>query len=320
MANADDLSIVRPFLPSKPPGHIVLTTRWQSDDKFAKPLAIEAMKPEEGLRFLLRRTGRLQKKDEPDKEAELDAVAEDIRKSALQLAEILGGHPLALEQAGAYVKESHTSFADYLELYEKHRLILLDQHGALGGVNSEHPLTVAATFRTSLAKARELCTMAEDILYFCVFLQPDAIPEELFKHDDCFKADAMAFGKGIAALCCYSLVNYDTQDKTLSLHRLVQAVVIEEMPRELQKQWRERVVRVLNAVFPEVHLDNERQFARFFLLAMSCLIWTDDELAPIVGAAESLLNICIKLGHISFYEESSVCNASVINQDTATGS
>ena len=41
--NADDLPIIYPFVPSKPLGHIILTTRWQFPEKYATPLAIEVM-------------------------------------------------------------------------------------------------------------------------------------------------------------------------------------------------------------------------------------------------------------------------------------
>jgi DNA-binding XRE family transcriptional regulator len=239
--NADELPIVRPFLLPKPLGHIVLTTRWQFTDKFGKPLAIEAMGSEEGLLFLWRRT-----RTEQD-ESKGDTFPQDIREPGLQLVEELGGHALALEQTGAYIQETSVSFVDYLKLYEENRRSLLDQYGAL---DDEH-ITVAATFKTSFARARDLAPMAEDILHFCAFLQPDAIPEELFQHDESFKSDAMAFNKGIAALLRYSLIKRNTQKKTFSMHRLVQAVLIDDMGLDLQKQWRERVVRALNAIFPK---------------------------------------------------------------------
>jgi NB-ARC domain/Helix-turn-helix len=146
MDNADELPIVRPFLLPKPLGHIVLTTRWQFTDKIAKLLAVEAMGPEEGLLFLWRRT-----RTEQDK-AKGDTIPQDIRELGLQLVEELGGHALALEQAGAYIQETPVSFSDYLILYQENRLSLLSQYGAL---DDEHK-TVAATFKASIARAREL--------------------------------------------------------------------------------------------------------------------------------------------------------------------
>src|SRR5205085_6194230 len=131
------------------------------------------------------------------------------------------------------------------------RRSLLDQHGALNDVHSEHPLTVAATFKASFAKVREITPLAEDILHFCAFLQPDAIPEELFQHDDSFKVDPMIFKKGIAALQRYSLIKYNDQEKTFTLHRLVQAVLIDAMPTDLRKQWRDSVLRALHAALPD---------------------------------------------------------------------
>src|SRR5712692_11819806 len=98
--------------------------------------------------------------------------------------------------------------------------------------------------------------LAEEILHFCAFLQPDAVPEELFQYDDSFMLDPMVFKKGIAALQHYSLIKYNDQEKTFSMHRLVQAVLIDGMPPDLQKQWRDRMVRALNAAFPEPDFEN----------------------------------------------------------------
>src|SRR5207245_781826 len=155
----------------------------QPSVEFAKLLPVAVMGAEEGHQFLLGRTSR------SPKGAELDAVD--------QLVEVLGGHALALEQAGAYIAETDISFADYLKLYEKNRLSLLSRYGALQDENNKHRLTVAATFKGSLARAQELFFLAEDILRFCAFLQPDAIPEELFDHDESLRADRMALKAGI---------------------------------------------------------------------------------------------------------------------------
>ena len=64
----------------------------------------------ESVDFLLKRTGK------------------DDRKGAADLASELGDLPLALEQAGAYIKESGISFSDYLaRLQRKDRKDLLSR-------------------------------------------------------------------------------------------------------------------------------------------------------------------------------------------------
>ena len=41
------------------------------------------------------------------------------------------------------------------------------------------------------------------------------------------------------------------EDHAFSIHRLVQAVQIDRMELEMQRQWAERVVRAVNDVFPD---------------------------------------------------------------------
>lgn len=88
-------------------------------------MVLEAMEPEEGLRFLLRRSGLLK----PG--TEMEALALTTRKAAAQLVELLGGHPLALDQAGAYIQETGTSFDAYLRLHHEQHHLLLEKRGLL---------------------------------------------------------------------------------------------------------------------------------------------------------------------------------------------
>jgi tetratricopeptide (TPR) repeat protein len=269
MDNADDLPLARSFFPEGYQGHILLTTRSPFAGKIgARQLEIDKMEPEEGLDFLLRRTDRLE--------------AEDMRESALQLVELLDGHPLALDQAGAYIEETRISFTDYIHLYNEQRRLFLEKYGALESEHSDHPETVVVTFELCFAAARERHRLADEILNFCAFLSPDDIPVELFQHDISFKVDRDTFNGGIAALQRYSLIKRNTQEKTFSMHRLVQAVFNDAMPPDLQKQWRERVVRALNAAFPAPEFSNWRQCERLVSHVLACAAWAN-EITPKVA-------------------------------------
>src|SRR5262249_35647935 len=94
--NADDLELTRSYLPTKPRGHILLTTRSQIVGDIAALIQVETLSPEDGLLFLLRRSGVLP----PGTEG--DGITADIRHAAAEIVEMLAGHPLALDQAGAY--------------------------------------------------------------------------------------------------------------------------------------------------------------------------------------------------------------------------
>ena len=98
--NADNLELARSYLPTKPRGHILLTTRSQIVGHIAALIQVESLSPEDGLLFLLRRCGVLKSGSEPE------SIASDLRREAEALVEMLSGHPLALDQAGAYIEET----------------------------------------------------------------------------------------------------------------------------------------------------------------------------------------------------------------------
>ena len=62
--------------------------------------------------------------------------------------------------------------------------------------------------------------------------------------------DELTFNEAIRALHAYSLVRRDLPGKTLSVHRLVQAVLRDAMNEETQRLWAERTVRAVAAAFP----------------------------------------------------------------------
>jgi hypothetical protein len=60
------------------------------------------------------------------------------------------------------------------------------------------------------------------------------------------------------------------------MHRLVQAVLSDSIPPDLRRQWRERVLRAVNASFPEVDFKDWKQCGRLLPHALVCAMWTDE--------------------------------------------
>jgi len=132
--NADDLAMARDLMPHDRQGHILLTTRAQATSAIAERAEIEKMTPEEGALFLLRRAGIILN-DQP-----LSAASAADRELAEQISKELGGLPLALDQAGAFIEETPSSLAEYVELYASEGAKLRSERGELG----DHP-SVAVT-------------------------------------------------------------------------------------------------------------------------------------------------------------------------------
>lgn len=244
--NADDFGAIEHLLPSEIPGHVLLTTQAQTTGKFADCIAVESLDHTTGTELLLRRADRI-----PLKGTVASATAVDVA-DARSLSEELGGLPLALDQAGAYIEETGTSLSEYLRLYQHERAKLLATRGEIVRQESGHPDSVAITVSLSVRKANEWHPLTRDILNFCTFLQPDAIPEELFQTDGGFQFGTTVFHEGIAALLRYSLMKRHTHENLLSMHRLVQAVLQDTLGNEEKRLWIERAVRAVNASFPDL--------------------------------------------------------------------
>jgi tetratricopeptide (TPR) repeat protein len=247
--NADDLESVRQFIAPGSRGHIVLTTRAQALGRLADRLVVEIMDPETGALFLLRRAGLL------GLEASLHDVSIEERDLACQLVQELGGLPLALDQAGAYIEETLSSLAGYLDIYRQQRFALLRRRG---GVIEDHPESVATTWSLSFEAVERMNPAATDLMRLCAFLDPDAIPEELLAAGATalgpvlapVATDPFRLNQAIEALWRYSLLRRHTSSHMLSLHRLVQVVLKESMSMELQQTWVERAIGALHLAFP----------------------------------------------------------------------
>lgn len=232
--NADELTLLPDFLPPCLGGHLLLMTRAAATGLLAHRLEIETLLPEYGALFLLRRAGLIP----PD--ATLEQASLEERNLALKISQGLGGLPLALDQAGAYVEETGTDLGSYWQIYQQHRADLLRERR---GLVTDHPAPVATTWSLSFQRVEEKNPAAADLLCLCAFLSPDAIPEEILTADASVQesmlapvaADTFLLNQAIEALRAYSLVRRDPKEKTLSIHRLVQIVLQDAMGEELER-------------------------------------------------------------------------------------
>jgi hypothetical protein len=92
--NAADMVSVAAFLPPAGPGRVLITS--QNPDWPGQAMDVPVLDPDVAAGFLISRT------DDPD------------RTAARDLAGVLGGLPLALEQAAAYIQATGMSLAGYL--------------------------------------------------------------------------------------------------------------------------------------------------------------------------------------------------------------
>ncbi|WP_037624129.1 tetratricopeptide repeat protein [Streptomyces aureus] len=130
-----------------------------------------------------------------------------------QLAKELGDLPLALEQAAAYMAQTVTSIQSY-------RDSLAEQLDEAAQDHSGEERTVARVWKLTLTALEETVPLAVDLLHVLAWLDPDNCPRSLLA--------SLAPGKlpvpsALGWLNAFSMVTLT--DKTVSVHRLVQAVL-----------------------------------------------------------------------------------------------
>ncbi|MBV9689626.1 MAG: tetratricopeptide repeat protein [Ktedonobacteraceae bacterium] len=285
--NADNLALAKEFVPPAFNGHLLLTTRVHATGRFAHHLEVDVLTPEHGALFLLRRSGLVA----PN--AVLEQACEAERTRALAICDELGALPLALDQAGAYIEETGCSLADYQAIYQQRRKKLHERCG----LGDDYPQSVATTWSLSFERVEQTNAAAADLLRLCAFLAPEAIPLELLSQGAAHlgpqlapvAADAYLLNQAIESLLAYSLVGRDAGSNTLSVHRLVQAVLKDAMSKQTYQQWAERAVGAVDAAFPEVEFRNWPQCERCLPHAQTCAALIEQEHMIFLEAA-GLLN------------------------------
>jgi tetratricopeptide (TPR) repeat protein len=236
--NVDAPEAVAEWLPRSTTGHVVITSRagvgWE---RLASVVPVEVLAPADAAGLLLARTD------------ETGPVAE---AAAATLAATLGGLPLALEQAGAYVATTGTvTLASYAELFGTRAPELLRR-----GQPLDYQHTAATTWSLALERLRESQPAAVDLLTLASFVAPDDLPQPLLAAHApglpeplaSVAADPLALADAVATLRRYSLVRVVADG--LYVHRLLQTVVQAGLDIDAQQAWAAVAVRLLRAALP----------------------------------------------------------------------
>src|SRR5207245_6839552 len=123
---------------------------------------------------------------------------------------------------------------------------------------THYPESVATSWSLSFERIEQKNPAAAELLRLCAFLAPDRIPEELLTEGAPYwppvlqdaAADRFAFNDMLEALLAYSFVKRLSENRLLSIHRLVQVVEMERMTPQEQRLGGERVVLAVDTVVP----------------------------------------------------------------------
>jgi Tetratricopeptide repeat len=238
--NVADLASVAAFLPPAGPGRMLITS--QNPAWPGQMLDVPMLDQDVAADFLVNRTGDLD------------------RRAARALADELGGLPLALEQAAAYIWATGGTLAGYLALFRQRRAEMLAR-----GEPTGYDKTVASTWGLAFDRL-QTAPGAVGLLRLVAFFAPEAVPLRLLLQPREGLADQLgrdvapvlvplledqlAAGDAVAALRRYSLVS-PPADGAVSVHRLVQAVTLDQMPGDLAAAWRQAAAAVIEAAMPD---------------------------------------------------------------------
>jgi tetratricopeptide (TPR) repeat protein len=237
-----DASLARvvDLLPQVVHGQVLVTSRDASWEQHAALAELEVFTPEEAGGFLLARSSG------------------GDEQAAAAVAELLGWLPLALEQAGAYVRETRIPLATYLDRLCRFPALTV----AKGRPRDRDPVdTVATTWQVSLQQI-EPVPGAVMLLEVCAFLGPEEIPREVLaahldppaEELDAVTEDPFALDDAVAALRRFGLVKANEQ--VLTVHRLLQQVVRDGLDAATASNRTSTALRLLAKVFPVEDVDD----------------------------------------------------------------
>lgn len=265
--NADDLNSVplHRYLPAVSWGHILFTSR---DQAIIGSIADEGhvltpLTTEDAIGLLLEKSG-IQRPSHSEKE------------EARSIAELLGSLPLALVQAGSFIRSRHRTLREYHRLYLSRRNDLLRISTRAG----DNEKTVLTTWEINFKQVEQDSPDATYLLLLFSFLEPASIPEILLHRGSSPQRrwgengevmdvlaedegvderltrvikDDLRFDLAVEKLLSFSLIscNQDSNGlRNVSIHPLVQYCATQRLSPAKVKRWRWQALLLVCHAFP----------------------------------------------------------------------
>jgi tetratricopeptide (TPR) repeat protein len=259
--NLGEPNIVNVLLPESGPGpHMLITTRNRNADHIPAQWMIEVplLNQLDSIRLL----SSLSTLHVPTESAEGEA--------ARQICQELGNLPLAISQAGAYIRQKSLSFTKFLKIYAKYRSRV---NAWVPPGRRTYPYSVSTTWNISFDEIAEKNRMAAHFFRLLAFFNPDGILIEFLKSgmhgmDDDLRglvSDEFALSEALRSLETYSLVKWDRQKSSIIVHRLVQAVFKDDMSETDLTTFRAMTVDICHHAFPNDWNNNNRALCRLYI-------------------------------------------------------
>ena len=229
------------YIPQVPHGIVLVTTRdrtsgWALTGDYGKPIEVESMDPVESLELLKCK------------------LPNENGSEAVELIKELEYVPLAISQAGAYIRERAPlmTIPKYLAEFRKsqdNQTTLLNSNHADLRRDGEVPNAVITSWQLSFDHIRTAYPKAADLLSLMSIFNRQAIPQFLVQggYDD------LAFCEVMGPLLNFSLVRAETTGQMFELHRLVQIATRHWLERDSSsQQWIDCAIDKMADIFPPI--------------------------------------------------------------------
>lgn len=186
----------------------------------------------------------------------------NLRAGSSKLVNLLQGHPLAINQAGSYMRETSKNALTYMQLYEDTWEELMEQQ-------HENPVErgILTTWTLSFDNLKEKSNDAANFLLLWALLDNQDIWYELFTaaldhkitkqlpgwFSRCVDGE-FQFGKRVKLLTRYSLVSANLESSSFSMHAILQRWCLHNLGENIAMAWLAIVV-TASAVPAETGID-----------------------------------------------------------------
>ena len=251
--NVDSLEIVQPKSLPQHGGQILITSRQKTHwENFYPVIEVQEFEREESNNLLIKII------PEGKQEGQVNALAEK-----------LGDFPLALDQAGSFIKNNviGLTITDYLDYFQgNHREIWeAEQEEA---TNKLYPATVAMTWKITMDYIKKKFPNAAKALNLCAYLNSTEIPLKWLI--DWWKEKTPTKGFQlhkelndlVKPLVDFSLLRQQEAQKMLSVHQLVQLVTQDNLSEDEKEEFIREGLRLINGRFDAYDHDDPKTWEK----------------------------------------------------------
>src|SRR5947207_1935573 len=288
--NLDDIRVVRDYLPDTTNGgHILITTRNPFTNNIpAQGLEVALLDEKDAIKLLLLR-------------AELEHEKKETYLAASAIVKELQFLPLAIEQAAAYIGEESRNIFTFREIYSRYRKQI---HLTRPEGNWPYHAEIGTTYLLSFVAVDERNQPAADLLRLFAFLNPDGILVEFLKagHEGLpyplaqLIRDDFALNEALKLLEQFSLVRRLEEGQVIWIHRLVQAVIKDELGSKMETQFMEVTTAIFLCAFPRFEVHNRE----------ICRKYQSQVLGPLNAISkfrtEAIANLSMRVGSFLYFD------------------